>query len=415
MDKNAFSHNPVGKMFLAAATMNTPSELDAPGPAYKRPNNKPSELDAPGPAYKRPHREALMKSPEEEKKVIKEVKLPAVDKAKIEVVRDICGDNAEDKCKAAVLVVVKACYPKAAGEKDEKPKIHDFLDCVLAHPSLAEVKSVKGSQLIKMRAEQAKLPNKEMFIASAQKAMCDSLSSIKDKGACNTRVESDVSACYQGVDNVHKLSMCLEKTIATAESVQLLESGEVEDKENHMTDTQVLPSLAVLQASAQELHCQKVVDAQHKADCNTKMQAVVSKCYDTCHADTTVLDKVYCFQGCNEAGIDEQMGSGKFNAMLQADKPKLDDNYNMGYDKAMKKQQADIDAGLLDIEGIKKAHDEHQQVLIQSAKRHAAKLKNAAVAKKNAVHKAKMKLGKTAQYYNYEEPTYDGHDDVTVN
>merc|ERR1712100_738472 len=211
------------------------------------------------------------------------------------------------------------------------------------------------------------------------------------KGACNARVESDVKACYQSADSVHDLGMCLEKAVSKSESVTLLE-GESEPDVN-MQDTQVLPSLAVLKASVKELHCEKVADAQHKADCQAKMETIVTDCYNSCHGDETKLDKVYCFQGCNEASIDEQMGAGQFQAMLQADKPHLDDNYNMGYDLAMK----------------------HKQALIQSAKRHAAKLKAASVAAKNAMHKAKMKLGKTKDYYNYEEPTYDGHDAVEMN
>jgi len=326
-------------------------------------------------------------------------------------VRDLCGKDADSKCSTAVLAVVPNCHKQAEG-KTAKHQIHNFLQCVLTDPSLLTVKLSKDSELVKMRKEHAQLPEQAVLLQDAQKVMCNALKSIKAKGACNARVESDVKACYQSADSVHDLGLCLEKAVSASESVTLLE-GEIE--ESNMHDTQVLPSLAVLKASVKELHCEKVADAQHKADCNARMEKIVTSCYDSCHNDETKLDKVYCFQGCNEASIDEEMGAGQFQAMLQADKPHLDDNYNMGYDLAMKHQQAEIDAGLLDIDGANKEMQAHKQALIQSAKRHAAKLKAAAIAKKNAAYKSKMKLGKTKEYYNYEEPTYDGADAVTMN
>jgi len=413
LEKDAFStSNPVAKMFLQAATMNMqPTELDAPGPAHKRPNAKPTELDAPGPAHKRPARDQiLMKSPEEEAKIIAGHTLPALEATQKDLVADMCSKD-DAKCSKAVLATVSNCHRQASG--DGTQKIHNFLKCVMTDHSLLTTKLSESSELVKLRKEYAELPEQAILLEDAQKHMCDSLKSIKAKGACNTRVEADVKDCYKSADSVHDLGMCLEKAVSKSESVTLLE-GESEPDVN-MQDTQVLPSLAVLKASVKELHCEKVADAQHKADCQAKMETIVTDCYNSCHGDETKLDKVYCFQGCNEASIDEQMGAGQFQAMLQADKPHLDDNYNMGYDLAMKHQQAEIDAGLLDIEGANKEAEQHKQALIQSAKRHAAKLKAASVAAKNAMHKAKMKLGKTKDYYNYEEPTYDGHDAVEMN
>jgi hypothetical protein len=187
---------------------------------------QPTELDAPGPAHHRPSREQiLMKSPEEEAKIISDNTLPGLEATQKDLVSDMCGKDAAAKCSEAVLAVVTNCHKQATG--DSKQKIHNFLQCVMTDHSLLTTKLSKDSELVKLRKEYADLPAQAVLLEDAQKHMCDALKSVKAKGACMTRVQVDVSACYESADSVHDLGMCLEKAVSKSESVTLLE-GESE-------------------------------------------------------------------------------------------------------------------------------------------------------------------------------------------